>query len=133
MTYLLDTNVCVAMFRGNAGVRRGVLSQNPDDIFLCSPVIAELYVGAYKSQFRRSNILLIEELLRDYECLHSTTRESLKFADIVSGMSSLGKAGTVFDLQIASIALSHGLTVVTNDADFSHIPNLAIEDWTIPI
>jgi tRNA(fMet)-specific endonuclease VapC len=36
------------------------------------------------------------------------------------------------DLRIASIALSQGLTLLTrNSRDFSKVPRLVIEDWTI--
>jgi tRNA(fMet)-specific endonuclease VapC len=36
------------------------------------------------------------------------------------------------DLRIASIALSQGLTLLTrNSRDFSRVPRLVIEDWTI--
>ena len=36
------------------------------------------------------------------------------------------------DLRIASIALSQGLTLLTrNSRDFSKVPHLVIEDWTI--
>jgi tRNA(fMet)-specific endonuclease VapC len=36
------------------------------------------------------------------------------------------------DLRIASIAISHGLVLLTRNArDFSKIPELVIEDWTI--
>jgi tRNA(fMet)-specific endonuclease VapC len=35
-----------------------------------------------------------------------------------------------YDLQIAGIALTRGLTVVThNTREFSRIPGLALEDW----
>jgi tRNA(fMet)-specific endonuclease VapC len=41
------------------------------------------------------------------------------------------KVGTK-DLQIAAIALSlNGIVVTSNHKDFSKIPNLQIEDWTI--
>jgi len=36
------------------------------------------------------------------------------------------------DLRIASIALSRGLTLLTrNSRDFSKVPRLVIENWTI--
>ena len=47
-----------------------------------------------------------------------------------------GLAGQVigpYDLQIAAIALQHGLIVVThNVAEFSRVPGLAVEDWLGP-
>jgi len=133
MTYLLDANICIAAFRGNGDVRRAIDGHHPDDIYICSPVVAELYVGAYKSNQRRKNVLLIEELLRDYDCLQFTTRESLKFADVFTDMVARGASITVFDLQIAAIALTHGMTVVTHDiGDFSRIPGLLTEDWLVP-
>jgi tRNA(fMet)-specific endonuclease VapC len=37
------------------------------------------------------------------------------------------------DIQIAAIALTLGdCTVVTGDSDFSAIPGLDVEDWSIP-
>ncbi len=36
------------------------------------------------------------------------------------------------DLLIAAIAITHGLTIVTNNHEFSRVPGLNIEDWTLP-
>jgi len=47
----------------------------------------------------------------------------------------LERAGQVIggnDLMIAAIALTHGLTLVTNNgAEFQRVPGLQVEDWTI--
>jgi tRNA(fMet)-specific endonuclease VapC len=38
-----------------------------------------------------------------------------------------------YDLQIAAIALQHGLIVVThNVAEFTRVPGLVVEDWLAP-
>ena len=36
------------------------------------------------------------------------------------------------DLLIAAIALTHRLTLVTNNREFSRVPGLMTEDWTAP-
>jgi len=42
----------------------------------------------------------------------------------------LGQAIGPYDLQIASIALEHGLIVVTHNlTEFSRVPGLTVEDW----
>ena len=132
MTYLLDSNACIAMFRGNAAMRKAIDLQNPDNVYICSPVIAELYVGAYKSERRRQNVSLIEELMRDYDCLSFTARESLKYADMITAMAAQGLSETVFDMQIAAIAITHEMTLVSDDGNLANVPNLLIENWMTP-
>ena len=47
-------------------------------------------------------------------------------AHLASGGQLIGP----YDLQIAAIALAHGLVVVThNTKEFSRVPGLVIEDW----
>ena len=48
------------------------------------------------------------------------------------GLVALRLRIATMDLRIASIALSQGLTLLTrNSRDFSRVPRLVIEDWTI--
>ena len=35
------------------------------------------------------------------------------------------------DLLIAAIALTHGLTIVTNNREFSRVDGLNVDDWTV--
>jgi tRNA(fMet)-specific endonuclease VapC len=45
-------------------------------------------------------------------------------------MRAAGQQIKTMDLQIAAIALAHGLRVVTHDiADFGRIPGIDMEDW----
>ena len=36
------------------------------------------------------------------------------------------------DLIIAAIALTHGLTLVSNNREFGRVVGMQVEDWTIP-
>ena len=51
---------------------------------------------------------------------------------VFSGLIAQRVRIATMDLRIASIALSQGLTLVTrNSRDFSKVPSLVLEDWTI--
>jgi len=43
MKYLFDTNVWIAIHRGNQAIRHHWEQQMPDAVFACAPVLAELY------------------------------------------------------------------------------------------
>ena len=48
--YLLDTNVCIQFLNESSrGLTWKLIGTDPDDIFLCSIVKAELFYGAHKS------------------------------------------------------------------------------------
>jgi predicted nucleic acid-binding protein len=47
--YLLDTSVCVALFRGNRSVSKKLNEVGKDCCYVNDVVVAELIVGAYKS------------------------------------------------------------------------------------
>jgi len=110
MKYLLDTNTCIKFLKGTSeNIRNRVLSAE-NDISLCSIVKYELYYGAYKSKEVIDNLKKIELFFN-------------KFNTIPIGP---------YDLQIASIALSNDLILVThNIKEFNRISNLRIEDWEI--
>jgi tRNA(fMet)-specific endonuclease VapC len=53
-----------------------------------------------------------------------------QYAPVRAALESAGRPIGAYDLLIASIALAHGLTVVThNVARFSRVPGLSVEDW----
>lgn len=49
MKYLLDTNVLIAMFRKQHGIREKILQTGIDNCFISEATLAELKVGAYKT------------------------------------------------------------------------------------
>jgi tRNA(fMet)-specific endonuclease VapC len=51
---------------------------------------------------------------------------------VFNGLKAQRLRIATMDLRIASIALSQGLTLLTrNSRDFSKVPGLVIEDWTV--
>jgi tRNA(fMet)-specific endonuclease VapC len=101
-----------------------------DDIVVCSIVRAELFYGAAKSQTSEATRRKQDIFLRPYA--------TLPFDDLAADMygrirAQLEQAGTPIgplDMQIAAIALAHGLTLVTNNTrEFSRVSGLLLEDW----
>jgi len=57
MKYLLDTNTCIRYWNGRSeNIRKSIASMNPQDIFLCSVVKAELFYGSMKSLYPEKNL-----------------------------------------------------------------------------
>lgn len=132
MKYLLDTNAWIAVLNKPQGtVASKLASQVPSEVALCTVVLGELLVGAYKSSRHTANMALIHQLVRQFACLPFDEACADAYARIRSYLESVGQPIGPYDLQIAGIALRHGLIVVThNVSEFARVPGLVSEDWT---
>jgi tRNA(fMet)-specific endonuclease VapC len=134
MIYLLDTNVCAQYLRGkNPNVRVRLEAALPQEIRLCSVVVAELYYGCLRSAQPAKNRAEVDTFLQPYLCLPFDNAAAEVYAQIRYDLERAGTPIGPYDLQIAAIALVHGLTLVThNTAEFSRVPGLVCEDWQQP-
>jgi tRNA(fMet)-specific endonuclease VapC len=134
MPYLLDTNVWIVFLRGrNALLRQRVLAHPIGHLRLCSVVKAELIGGTLRSRRPAAERAKVDAFVQPYVSLPFDDVAAEVFARIRFHLESLGAPIGPYDLQIAAIALVHGLTLVThNVAEFSRVPGLALEDWEIP-
>jgi tRNA(fMet)-specific endonuclease VapC len=134
--YLLDTNVCIKYLRNRDPLLvRRIRARPPAEIRLCSVVHAELYYGAYNSppQYRAANLGLLAKFLPLFISLPFDDLAADVFGRIRADLAARGMMIGPYDLQIASIALVHGLTLVThNTREFGQVPGLSIEDWKAP-
>jgi len=131
--YLLDTNICIAWLKKRPSVVERVITAGEHQIFLCSPVKAELWYGACKSQRVKDNQAALKAFFGNLPTLFFDDEAALRCGELRAYLARQGTPIGPYDMQIAAIGLMHGLTVVTNNIDeFSRIPNLIIEDWLIP-
>lgn len=130
MTWLLDTDVLIHAQRGDPPeVRARLEATAPEDLAISAVTVAELWYGAARSQEPARKRKLWTRFLEPFDVLpfdraaaerHGELRHALRHQPI-------GER----DLLIASIALAHGLTVVTaNVREFRRVPGLTVDDWS---
>lgn len=131
MLYLLDTNVCVMYMNGRSqSVRDRVLSTPTNEMAVCSVVKAELFYGAMRSTNLARTLERQQGFLNRFLSLSFDDAAALMFGQIRAQLDRRGTPIGAYDLQIAAIALTHNLTLIThNTAEFSRVDGLPLEDW----
>jgi tRNA(fMet)-specific endonuclease VapC len=131
MKYLLDTNVCINFLNGRSNnIRNELERHSPQEIFLCSIVVAELYYGSIKSARPVENIQRIAHFIDHFVSLPFDNHASRVYGEIRSVLETSGQPIGPMDLLIASIAVSHNLVLIThNTREFDRIKGLKINDW----
>lgn len=122
--YLLDTNICIFILDATLPQLRQRLEAVDEGTLATSTIVlAELLHG--------TDLGSEDEMLRLQSLL--TVVPALPFDEAAARVyARLPFRRGRFDRLIAAHALSRGLTVVTANArDFSDVPGLQVEDWTI--
>ncbi|MGO8750186.1 MAG: PIN domain-containing protein [Thermoguttaceae bacterium] len=131
--YLLDSNAWIALFRQKSASLLDELRRRPAaEIVLCPVVVCELWYGVCRSDpaYRATNQKLIEDLRARYVSVPLDDAAALDAAELRAYLAARGQPIGPYDLLIAAIARTSGLTLVTrNQAEFSRVPGLKIEDW----
>jgi tRNA(fMet)-specific endonuclease VapC len=132
--FLLDTSTCIAYIRqNNVHVLNQMQARQPNDLRLCSVVVAELYFGAFKSKQPSKNFALLATFLPVFLSLPFDDQAAKVYGQIRADLEAKGTPIGPNDLIIAAIALSNDLTLVThNTAEFGRVPGLKLTDWHLP-
>lgn len=133
MSFLLDTNICSAHLRRPSGLAHRFM-QHSGRLFVPTVVLGELYAWAFKRPDPSPLLHLVDdELLRDVDVLDYDSACALEFGKLRGQMLRQGEVVFELDLMIASVALVHDLTLITNNTKhFQPIPGLRLEDWLTP-
>ena len=138
MNYLLDTNACIALMRGNPpAVRARMERESVDGSRLHLPAIAvfELWYGAAKSAHKEANArrlaLLLDTLLSVVPFDEGDARAA---GQVRAALEQSGRPIGPYDILIAGQALARDLILVTaNHREFDRIKGLRWEDWARPL
>ena len=133
MSYLLDTNICIHLFKGHEHLEHKIETVGIGSCYLSEITVLELMFGVENSAPNRraanresldwlraafsGRILLIGESFMEY----ARQKVALRRAGLPTGE---------FDLLIGSTAIAHNLTLVTrNTKDFKNLNPIRLENW----
>jgi tRNA(fMet)-specific endonuclease VapC len=133
MSFLPDTNACIALLRQrHPPLMARWLATKASEVILCSVVVYELRHGAERSADPAREHAKLDGFFAPFVSLPFDDGCARRCAEIRRALERTGSVIGPHDLQIAAIALHHGLTLVThNTREFSRIPQLKFVDWEI--
>lgn len=134
MSYLLDTNACIAIINGRpSAVRdrlRRVFAQG-NAVAVSTITLFELWYGVSKSGRPESNAERLEIFMAKLDLL-AFDEQDAEMAGLIR--TKLERSGTpigAYDLLIAGQAACRNLTLVTaNVAEFERVAGLHWENWS---
>ena len=126
-SYLLDTNIIIALFASEEVVR-GSFAQ-AGEVFVPSIVVGELCYGARKSVRTTENLSRIDELVAESAMMVCDAETAQHYGEVKNKLRLKGRPLPENDIWIAALALQHNLTLVTRDAHFQEIENLQVVAW----
>lgn len=125
----------IHLFRAQEPLSSRVLSHPPGDLAVSGFTEAELRYGVERSdpQHRARNELARALALAPFAMVYHDRSVSEAYGRVKAHLVA-NKAyapRNEIDIFIAATALAKGLALVSNNVkDFSHIPGLALEDWS---
>ena len=134
MTYLLDTNVCIALINGSPQRVRNRLKRAASDggAFAVPTVVAfELWYGVAKSARPEVNRARVETFFAGpIEVLPFDDEDARAAGETRAALEKSGRPIGAYDVLIAGQALHRGATLVTaNVTEFARVEGLDWENW----
>ncbi|MBD2248411.1 type II toxin-antitoxin system VapC family toxin [Nostoc sp. FACHB-888] len=131
MTYLLDSNVCIRLINNSSpAVTTRLASQQPEDILISTITQLELYYGAYRSAQQERNLEILQRFFSQFSIIPLDPEAARIAGRIRAELAASGTPIGPYDVQIAAIAMTNNLIVVThNTKEFIRVNELQIEDW----
>ena len=135
VNYLLDTNACIALIKGDPSsvrtrLRTAVAAGGK--VFVSSIVAFELWYGVSKSSQPEANRQRLRAFFAGAITLLPFDDEDAQSAGAIrAALEAHGKPIGAYDLLIAGQALHRKITLVTaNVAEFARVKGLTWQDWS---
>ncbi len=134
MIILLDTDICIYIIRQKpVAVLQKFNTYAVGDIGVSSMTVAELFVGAQKSQRPAHNYQAVEQFLLPLTIVPFDYDAAAAYGRVRAALEQQGTPIGALDTLIAAQAMSLGVTLATNNVrEFMRVPGLRVEDWVNP-
>lgn len=127
--YLLDTNICVFLFRGKHDINKKINQIGWNNCCISEVTVAELKYGIECSSNPKENETMLIEFLNKITIIPFITAID-KYAKEKAKLRKAGKLVDDFDLFVACTACANNMVMVTdNEKHFDRISNISIENW----
>jgi tRNA(fMet)-specific endonuclease VapC len=133
--YMLDTDISSYIMKRSHNTVLQRLRRVPiRDVCISAITRCELAYGVEISPRAQQDGLALEAYLKHVETLDYPGEAARHYGQIRAALKAGGNLIGSHDLLIAAHARSLGLTLVTNNTrEFSRVPGLASENWTLPL
>lgn len=127
----LDTDFLIAILRGKAEARDKLIELDEEGRQATTTINSfELFYGAYRSRDKKGSVRKVKNLLERLDVLPLGMVSSEQAGESAARLASQGESVDFRDAMIAAVALSNGLTLVSNNkSHFSRFKGLELESW----
>ncbi len=129
--YLLDTNICIYLIKKHPPEVLARFQQiQLKQLHISTVTLFELYYGIEKNNSQQRNLAALESFIAPLTIVDFTFDAAIKAAKIRSDLQKQGLPIGAYDIQIAAIALSCNMTLLTNNTrEFERVNGLKLENW----
>lgn len=129
---MLDTNTVSHLIKGHPLVSQWVVAMPMASLCLSAVTAGELHFGLAKRPEAQGLHRAVRELLLRVDVLAWDSGVVEGYGALRAGLQRQGRVLAPLDMLIAAHALAAGAVLVSNDRAFSQVPDLLVEDWTVP-
>jgi tRNA(fMet)-specific endonuclease VapC len=131
--YLLDTNICIYLIKRHPPEVLSRFQQiQLKQLYIPTITLFELYYGIEKNNSQQRNLAALENFIAPLTIVDFTVDAAKKAAKIRNHLQQQGTPIGAYDIQIAAIALSLSMTLLTNNTrEFARVKGLKLENWVI--
>lgn len=128
--YIIDSDILIYFIKGRKEVVEALIEIAPANLYTTRINYTELVYGAYNSTRVDENLSKVKPFLENFQILEFDQKASEIFAKTKAHLKRNGQIIQDMDLMIASIALRHNFTLVSNNIKhFERIKELDLLTW----